>query len=179
MAEKQLIMTFLHLLFLTFLTECFSLPKVFLAGTASLGQDRRFVMAFCETRKKSQKTFIKKQGGDVFLSPRHHPVLLGSGARKQRSPCMVVGLIQSPAGLEEPLLRTPSVPVSQSHKHPPPAGMTPAHPWLPDLIFVAPRLSCYNSPPGVQSHRLQTLQLIQSTIPSLLSNTRFHEHLTP
>lgn len=65
MAEKQLIMIFLHLLFLVFLTECFSLPKVFLAGTASLGGGRRF-MAFRETRKKSKKAFIKKEGGDVF-----------------------------------------------------------------------------------------------------------------
>lgn len=68
MAEKQLIMIFLHLLFPMFLTECFSLPKVFLAATASLGEDR-FVVAFCVTRKKSQKTYIKKQGGDVFSHP--------------------------------------------------------------------------------------------------------------
>lgn len=70
---------------------------------------------------------------------------------------MAEALVQSPARLEEPLLRTPSVPLSQTHKHSPPGGMTPAHAWPQDHIFVAPRFSCYNSPQGMQSHKLKTL----------------------
>lgn len=128
-----------------FLTECFSLPKVFLAGTASLGGDRRFVVAFCETREKSQKISIKKARGRCFLPPRHHPVMLGSETRKQRFLCMVKALIQSPAGLEEPLLRTPCVPVSQSHKHPPPVGMTPPDPWFPCICSSKAQLSQLSS----------------------------------
>lgn len=70
---------------------------------------------------------------------------------------MVEALVQSPAGLEEPLLRTPSVPVSQAHKHPPPGRIAPAHPWPQDHVFATPRLSCYNSPRGMQSHKLKML----------------------
>lgn len=91
---------------------------MFLASTAALGGDRRSVMLSVRAGKKIP--FIKK--ARRFLFPRHHPVLLGSGARKQRFPCMVKALIQSPAGLDEPSLRTPCVLVSQSHKQLPPVG---------------------------------------------------------
>lgn len=48
-------MTFFHLLFLTFLTEHFSLPNMSLAGPGLLGGDRRFVTAFCEVRKNPRE----------------------------------------------------------------------------------------------------------------------------
>jgi len=55
-------MTFFHLLFLMFLTDSFSLPKTFLAGTASMGGDRRFVLAFCEARKNPRDVSEASKG---------------------------------------------------------------------------------------------------------------------
>lgn len=160
-----------------FLTECFSLPKVFLAGTASLGGDRRFVVAFCETRKKSQKISIKKQGVDVFSHPG---ITLWCWDLKQGSRGFSVWWKLSSKAQQD--LRSPcwGHHVSQCHSH---TNTLLLLGWLHLIlgfhVSAAPRLSCHNCPRGMQSPKLQTLQLIQSTISYLLSNTRFHEHLTP
>lgn len=143
-------MTFFHLLFLMFLTECFSFPKMFLAGTASLGGGRRFVTAFCEARKNPREV-SEGSKGEMLAFALASPCAAGIWGKEAEVSQHGGSSFQSPAGLEEPLLRTPSVPVSQTHKHPPPGGTTPSRPWPQDHVFATPRLSCYNSPRGIQS----------------------------
>lgn len=103
-----------------------SLPKMFLAHTASLGGDRRFVMAFCKARKNPWEV-SEASKGEMLAFTQASPCAGGVWGKEAEFPSMVETLVQSPAGLEEPLLRTPSIPVSQTHKHPS-GGTTPAHP---------------------------------------------------
>lgn len=59
-----------------FLTECFSLRKMFLVGTASLGGERRFVMAVCEA-KKNPREVSEASKGEMLAFARASPCAAG------------------------------------------------------------------------------------------------------
>lgn len=118
--------------------QSFSVPKKFLDGSASLGGGRRFLRAFCESGKDPREV-SEASKGKMLACLGHHLVLLGSGARRQRFPA----LWKLPyKAQQEPLLRT-SIPVSYTHKHPLPGGMTLAHPWPLDHAFVTQLLQFF------------------------------------